>query len=157
MKRFLSTLLVAMLIVACLSTAAFAAGQAKGEAGTVNAVPGKTATVTFTVSGEFANYELFVKNDSALELVSITCDGEANTIAGSDKFGKVTFAKGENLTKNTFTATNFDDFTLRVMYQDEYRMVIYGYFDTQEFDDNSVIKYGYFKENDLFDKRCDYH
>lgn len=105
MKRFLSTLLVAMLIVACLSTAAFAAGQAKVEAGTVNAVPGKTATVTFTVSGEFANYELFVKNDAALELVSITCDGEANTIAGSDKFGKVTFAKGENLTKNTFTAT----------------------------------------------------
>ena len=103
MKRFLSTLLVAMLIVACLSTAAFAAGQATVKAGTVNAVPGKTATVTFTVTGEFANYELFIKSN--LKLLAVSDDVVANVNPDSDKYGKVTFAKAENMTKHTFTAT----------------------------------------------------
>lgn len=101
MKRFLSTLLVAMLLVTCLATAAFAAGNATVTASNVTAKPGDTVTVTYTVAGEFANYELYVKADSALTLTAI------NGVIHNLNTGKVAFAdvSGENISSHSFTAT----------------------------------------------------
>jgi len=118
MKRFLSTLLVAMLIVSCLATAAFAAGSATVKAGTVKGTPGSQVTVTFTVKskidGEFASYELYLKYDPALKLISEVNKNQtaingsgvvANENPASDRFGKVTFASSKNVSEHTFTVT----------------------------------------------------
>ena len=100
MKRFLSILLVAMLIVTSLATAAFAAGSATVSVSSIeNAVPGNEYTVTFTVSGEFANYELYVKADSGLKLTGIS------GITGNVNTGKVAYATDENVGSHSFKAT----------------------------------------------------
>lgn len=101
MKRFFSILLVAMLVVTSLATVAFAAGTATVNVKSVSGVnPGDEVKVTFTVSGEFANYELTLDYDPALTLKSIDTTGEANP-----NNGKVAFAKAENITTHSFTAT----------------------------------------------------
>lgn len=100
MKRFLSIFLVAMLIVTCLATVGFAAGNASVSANHKTAKAGDEVTITYTVTGEFANYELFVKADSPLSLVAINGDLEYNI-----NTGKVAWAKGENVSSHSFTAT----------------------------------------------------
>lgn len=111
MKKFLSILLVAMLVVTCLATAVFATGgEATVSVSSVSeAVRGKEYTVTYSVKGTFANFELMLEADEDLTLVGIGGNDEieANLIVGSPKFGKVTFARGENVKSGvvTFTAT----------------------------------------------------
>lgn len=89
-----------MLIVTSLATAAFAAGSANVSVSSIdNAVPGNEYTVTFTVTGEFANYELFVKADSGLKLTGIS------GIVSNVNTGKVAYATDENITSHSFKAT----------------------------------------------------
>ena len=69
MKRFISILLVAILIVTSLATVAFAAGSASVAGNTKTAKAGEEVTLTFTVSGEFANYQLEIGRASCRERV----------------------------------------------------------------------------------------
>ena len=86
------------------------------------------------------SYHLDEDNTGAMTLADLS----DKSAIGCDSFiydWRFMYSKGGSWFKNTFTATNFDDFTLRVMYQDEYRMVIYGYFDTKDFDNDAVIEF----------------
>ena len=99
MKRFLSIFLVAMLIVTCLATVAFAAGTATVAANHKTAKAGEEVSITYTVTGEFANYELWITSDSTLTLTGIS------GIVGNTETGKVAYASAENVTSHSFTAT----------------------------------------------------
>ena len=68
MKRFLSILLVAVLIVTSMVTVAFAAdGSATASVSKSQTVEaGDTVTLTVTVSGNFSNYEMKVTADDGL-------------------------------------------------------------------------------------------
>lgn len=100
MKRFISCLLVAVLLISCMATMAFAAA------------PGDTIDVTFSVSNNtgFACFDAEITYDaSALELVSIT---EGITVGTGFWYGKaesamVAYSQAENFTGNgvLFTAT----------------------------------------------------
>ena len=88
MKRLISILLVAILIVAGLST-----GNTK------NAEPGDEVTLTFTVSGEFANYELVLSTSSPLEIVKFS------GVTSNVNTGKVAWASDENVSSHSFNVT----------------------------------------------------
>ena len=69
MKKLFSILLVAMLLVTGLVAVAFATESATVTASSVTAKAGEEVTISFTLSGgEFANYGMMVKADSALTL-----------------------------------------------------------------------------------------
>lgn len=99
MKRILSILLVAIMIAASLSTIVFAAGSATVSGNTKTAKPGEEVTLTFTVSGEFANYQLVLGTSSPLQIVSIT-GATANV-----NNGKVAWASDENVSSHSFSVT----------------------------------------------------
>ena len=99
MKRILSILLVAILIVASLSTFAFAAGSASVSGNTKTAEAGDEVTLTFTVSGEFANYQLVLSTSSPQQITKIS-GATANV-----NNGKVAWANDENVTSHSFTVT----------------------------------------------------
>ena len=99
MKRLISILLVAVLIVAGLSTIAFAAGTATVSGNTKTAEAGDEVTLTFTVEGEFANYELVLSTSSPLEIVKIS------GITANQNTGKVAWANDENVEKHSFNVT----------------------------------------------------
>lgn len=99
MKRLFSILLAAVLVMACLPVTAFAAEAATVDVSSVTAEPGDEVTISYTVSGEFANYELYITYDSILTLVSI--DGVIGNVAN----GKVAYANSENVASHGFTAT----------------------------------------------------
>lgn len=99
MKKVLSFLLVAMLIVTCFATMASAAGAASAYvSSSQTVVPGQTVTLNVGVSGdEFANYEMNIGLSEGLTLVSI--DGVVN-------YGnKVAWASNANVTSHGFTVT----------------------------------------------------
>lgn len=99
MKKVLSFLLVAMLIVTCFATMASAAGAASAYvSSSQTVVPGQTVTLNVGVSGdEFANYEMNIGLSEGLTLVSI--DGIVN-------YGnKVAWASNANVTSHGFTVT----------------------------------------------------
>lgn len=99
MKKVLSFLLVAMLIVTCFATMASAAGAASAYVSSSQTVaPGQTVTLTVGVSGdEFANYEMNIGLSEGLTLVSI--DGVVH-------YGnKVAWASNANVTSHGFTIT----------------------------------------------------
>lgn len=102
MKRILSVLLVAMLIVASLSMVAFAAGNAKVSASSVTAKPGDEVTITYTVSGAFANYEMTLTYDPILTLTGI--DGSTGAVSNVNT-AFVTWAAAENVQSHSFTVT----------------------------------------------------
>lgn len=92
MKRFLSVLLVAILIVTSLSTVAFAATEVK---------TGDVKQFTVTVSGdEFTDYQVNLSADSGLVITNV--EGNVTTNAS---FSKVSFASASNLTTHSFTVT----------------------------------------------------
>lgn len=102
MKRLLSVLLVAVLLIACLPISAFAAGNASVSVGSAVAKAGDTVNITYTVSGEFANYELYVEFDDALTVQGINTNGEWGQPGGKYK---VAFAKSSNIEKDFFTVS----------------------------------------------------
>lgn len=84
MKRFLSMLLVAVLLVGCLSTVAFAAGT-------------KEVKLTITVKGPLSNFSGKVTSSHTITAITgITAN------AGS---GKVSYANSENVDSVSFTVT----------------------------------------------------
>lgn len=88
MKRFLSIMLVAVLVMGCLPTLAFAAGD-------------QEKTFTCTVSGEFVNFSGTVNVSGGMQIVSITGPGlQANM--GS---GKVIWSGTENVSSYSFSVT----------------------------------------------------
>ena len=92
MKRFLSVLLVAILIVTSLSTVAFAATEVK---------TGDVKSFTVTVSGdEFTDYQVNLSADSGLKITGV--EGNVTT---NDTFSLVSFANSSNLTSHSFTVT----------------------------------------------------
>ena len=99
MKRFVSLLLVAMLVVSCFATIGFAAGSGSITGKHVTAAPGATVDVEVTVKGEFANFEMFVKVDAPLSIESISGGG----VVANPATGKVVWAAAENTGKVTFT------------------------------------------------------
>lgn len=100
MKRFLSILLVAVLIVSSMATVAFAAGSVNVSVTDNQTVKGgDTVTLTVTVSGEFSNYELTMSAAKGLTIVSI--DGVTSNVNN----GKVAFSAASNQSKSTFTVT----------------------------------------------------
>ena len=86
MKRFVSIMLVTLLLVGCLSTVAFA-----------EAVD-RTATVSFTVSGEFANFKAQVSVPAPLEIVGFS-------IVGNPANGQVAWTSTANVPSQSFTVT----------------------------------------------------
>ena len=100
MKKFISFLLVAMLVVTCMATVAFAAGSASAYVSTSqNVTPGQVVTLTVGVTGEFSNYEMTVSADSGLTITGIS--GVTANVAN----GKVAYSSGVNVTSSTFTVT----------------------------------------------------
>lgn len=100
MKKFISFVLVAMLVVTCMATVAFAAGSASAYVSSSQVVnPGDTVTLTVGVTGEFSNYEMTVGADAGLTITSIT--GVTANVAN----GKVAFSSGANVTSHAFTIT----------------------------------------------------
>ena len=99
MKRFFSILLAAMIVVTSLATVAFAAGNAQVSIDHKTAKPGEEVTLTVTVTGEFANYELYVNADSPLTITAIT------NVVGNVATGKVAHATAENETSHSFYVT----------------------------------------------------
>ena len=87
MKRFVSVLLVAILVVACMSVAAFAA-----EAG-------DTVKVPVTVNGPVGNFKVQVKGTDVLSVVKII---KANGIVVNKEKGIVAWASEDNVDSFTF-------------------------------------------------------
>ena len=101
MKKFLSILLVAVLIVTSMATVAFADGGSAtasvSESQTVKA--GQTVTLTVTVSGKFSNYEATIKAAEGLTITAIS--GITSNIAN----GKVAFSSAANNDSHSFKVT----------------------------------------------------
>lgn len=92
MKRFLSVLLVAILIVTSLSTVAFAATEVK---------TGDVKSFTVNVSGdEFGNYGIQLSTDAGLNITGISGDVTSNL-----SNGKVAWASSSNVSSHSFTVT----------------------------------------------------
>lgn len=90
MKRFFSVLLIAILLVTSLATAAMAAE------------PGGTVNVSVTVSGEFSSFLVSIAADPGLTIKNISGAG-AFTINGST--AKANWAGAGNVNKVTLTVT----------------------------------------------------
>lgn len=89
MKRFLSLLLVAILIVTSVSIMASAA------------VPGETVTIPVTVSGEFVNFLISIEADSGLSIESIS----GTSVISSSTTGKANWAGAANTNSYTVEVT----------------------------------------------------
>ena len=87
MKRFISLMLIAMLLVGCLSTVAFADGGVR------------TGTITVTVSGEFSSFGGWVSVSSPAKMTGIS------GITGNAGSGKVGYANNENVSAVSFTVS----------------------------------------------------
>ena len=108
MKKLISILLVAMLVVTCLATVAFAAGSAKLSASSVTAQAGDEVTITFALSGdEFTSYGMKITADANLKLTKITKGAASSgSFVGNVKNGVVTGAATYNTKAGVlFTAT----------------------------------------------------
>ena len=100
MKRFIVTLLIALLVVSSFAVTAFAAGTGSVSVSSKTAKPGEEVTLSVTVSGEFNSYDMTVYVNG-LELKAIS--GVASNVAT----GAVSFAdpSGENITGHSFSVT----------------------------------------------------
>ena len=104
MKRFLSVLLAVLLTVSCFATIAFAAGAANVAVSTSQEVAqGDVVTLTVTVSGNFANYEMSLGVEDGLSIKAI--DGIQHSIAADKKSGLVAFSDYKNVASHSFTVT----------------------------------------------------
>lgn len=99
MKRFFSILLAAMIVVTSLATVALAAGTATVGINNKTAKAGEEVTLTVTVNGEFANYELYVKAGAPLTITNIS------GVVANVGTGKVAYAAAENVGSHSFTVT----------------------------------------------------
>lgn len=92
MKRFLSVLLVAILIVTSLTTVAFAATEVKN---------GDEVTFSVTVSGdEYTDFKANLSTDSGLEIVDIS-----GPVTYNGGFTSVAYANSDNVTDISFEVT----------------------------------------------------
>ena len=107
MKRFLSILLVALLIMAMLPVGVFAAnGSAKITINeSKNVTAGQEVTLTVKITGDFAGYKLYMKADSGLTITAIN-GGKGHTI-NMGKNNVVVWASENNYIGegHTFTVT----------------------------------------------------
>ena len=104
MKRFLSVLLAVLLTVSCFATIAFAAGAANVAVSTSQEVAqGDVVTLTVTVSGNFANYEMSLGVEDGLSIEAI--NGIQHSIATDKKSGLVAFSDYKNVASHSFTVT----------------------------------------------------
>lgn len=87
MKRVISLMLIAMLLVGCLSTVAFAEGGVR------------TGTITVTISGEFSSFGGWVSVSSPAKMTGIS------GITGNAGSGKVGYANNENVSAVSFTVS----------------------------------------------------
>lgn len=101
MKRLLSVLLVAVLLIACLPISAFAAGNASVSVSNTEAKAGDTVSITYTVSGEFANYEMYIEYADGLSVDSVKANG---AVYGAG-MSKIAFALVENVAEHSFTVS----------------------------------------------------
>ena len=100
MKRLLSILLIAALVMACFPLTVFAASNTCVHVENVTTMAGKTIDVKYTVEGSFANFLLKISyNESVLKLINIS---GAN---GNVSNGKVNYASPVNVDKVEFVAT----------------------------------------------------
>lgn len=95
MKKFVIFLLVAMLMVATVGTAAAAE------------VPGTSVTIPVTVSGEFANYTISINADAGLTIQNIT--GAGAFVISSATTAKANWASATNVTSHTIYVTVYID------------------------------------------------
>lgn len=102
MKRFVSLLLVAMLVVSSFATVGFAAGTGSISANDKTADRGDTVDVKVTVKSEdgFANFELYVKVADPLKIV-----GYSDNVVMNTSTGKVAWAAAANKTSVSFTVS----------------------------------------------------
>lgn len=113
MKRFLSTMLAAILVIACLAGTVLAADTATVTGSTYNTVAGGTANVTFSISeADFASYSMKIGYDKdVLTLSGISKASHENTYSGmfdySVETGKIAYAhsKDETVSGALFTAS----------------------------------------------------
>lgn len=100
MKKFISFLLVAMLVVTCMATAVSAAGSASAYVSSSQVVnPGQTVNLTVGVTGEFSNYEMTVSADAGLTITAIS--GVTSNVSN----GKVAYSSASNVSSHSFTVT----------------------------------------------------
>lgn len=108
MKRFLSTMLAAILVIACLAVTVFAADTATVSGSTDYTEAGGTASVTFSISeADFASYSMKLSYDSSvLTLNSITKNGGSGMMDYSTETNKIAYAysKDETISGALFTA-----------------------------------------------------
>lgn len=100
MKKLFSMLLVVALAVTCFTTVAFAAESASVDGTSVTAKAGDTVTLAFTVSGEFATYDMTMVADKGLTITGISGVNHNGS-------GDVTFYSnsGENVDSHSFEVT----------------------------------------------------
>ena len=108
MKKIISVLLVAMLVLASFSTVAFAAPAGKITVSSATAKAGDEVTLSFTISGDqFCNYGMWITADSALTLKSVQKGAAcAGMLVPNLSTGMVTYAGYDNENGGVlFTAT----------------------------------------------------
>lgn len=95
MKRFISALLVALLLVSSFATVAFAANGVTISADDVTAEGGDTIQIPFYVSGDdFAGYEMTITADEGITVEGVTFGLIANSFFNP----KTLFVNGANAT-----------------------------------------------------------
>lgn len=95
MKKFVIFMLVAMLMVASLGTAAAAE------------IPGTTVTIPVTVSGEFANYLISISADAGLTIQSVS--GAGSSVVSGPNSAKANWASATNVPSHTVYVTVYID------------------------------------------------
>lgn len=108
MKKVLSVLLVAVLLITCMGTAVFAAAAPKVTVVNKTAAPGKNVTVNVNISNNpgFASFDMVVNYDKAvLQLTKVTagklCNGGA--FVPNVNNGKIAFASATDVTTKSGT------------------------------------------------------
>ena len=109
MKRFISTMLAAILVIACLAGTVLAADTATISGSTDTTVAGGTAKVTFSITeADFASYSVKLSYDKeVLALTGVSKVGGSGMLDYSAETGKVAYAysKNETVSGGLFTAT----------------------------------------------------
>ena len=124
MKKLISTLLIAVMIVCCFANVAFASaeGDAAISGNYVTSDAGEQVTVSFTASNlEYISYWFELNYDSALEIVSISSGGATvGSFQANAGTGRIAAANSENVTANGILFTVVFEVTDTAAVGDEY-------------------------------------
>ena len=110
MKKLISILLVAVLLIGCMTMAVSAAESGKISVADKNATAGETVTVKFSINEiTFQDYALKIKYDDALELTAIEAGSASHgTFGAKVESGKVAIFDMQEETKSgTLFTANF--------------------------------------------------